>query len=201
MAGKKKPKRPNRSVTPIPIEEMCDKARYSDILESVVNRLGGVEVLRLEYEADYSGFVDIDVILKDGRVFSYRYWYGSCSGCDEWESRDLTEEEIAEIMLSEATYFTNIDEYCKWRTMLQSKKKEEKQVTDKEKPKDNVIEMPSQEAPKQDIPMPGPIKLPPPICPIMTLGCVMRNDERVVPCMEDKCAAYNRISKRCGLAK
>jgi len=111
---------------PISIEEMCDGSRYSNILEAVVNRLGGVEVLRLEYEADYSGFVDIDVILKDGRVFSYKYWYGSCSGCDEWESRDLTEEEIVEIMLSEATYFTNRDQYCKWRAKVESKKEETK---------------------------------------------------------------------------
>lgn len=62
------------------IAKMCEHARYSDNLENVVNSLNGQEVLRLQYLSDYQGDVDIDVLLEDGRVFSYQYYYGSCSG-------------------------------------------------------------------------------------------------------------------------
>jgi hypothetical protein len=88
--------------------------RYSEHLETLVNSIGGVEVLRLNFEADYQGEVDIDVLLADGRVFSYKYWYGSCSGCDEWESRNLSDEEIVEVMKQEATFFDNLEQYKTW---------------------------------------------------------------------------------------
>ena len=97
------------------IKEMCDYARYSENLEKVINKLGGIEVLRHEYEASYQGDVDIDVLLEDGRVFSYHYYYGSCSGCDEWEHRNLDDEEIEEVMLQECTLFNSLEEYKKWQ--------------------------------------------------------------------------------------
>jgi hypothetical protein len=100
------------------IEKMCSdswgSARYSEHLETLVNRFHGVEVLRLEFEANYQGHVDIDVLLSDGRVLSYEYWYGSCSGCDEWESRDLSDEEIVSTMEQEATIFDNLEQYNEW---------------------------------------------------------------------------------------
>lgn len=89
--------------------------RYSEILEQVIGELGAVKMLREEFEDDYQGYVDIDVSLNDGRIFSYQYSYGSCSGCDEWESLNLNDDEIKEIMKTEATIFDNIDQYNKWR--------------------------------------------------------------------------------------
>jgi hypothetical protein len=99
----------------INIAEEVDNARYSDILEEVVNNLNPVELLRKNYESDYQGFVDIDVLLENGRVFSYNYSYGSCSGCDEWEDRSYSDAEIAEEMREHAVLFENIDEYNLWR--------------------------------------------------------------------------------------
>lgn len=98
------------------IAEMVEHARYSECLEDVINELGGVEVLRLAYEADWQGFVDIDVLLEDGRVFSYKYYYGSCSGCDEWEDRNLDHHEIKEVMLLEAAFMSSLEAYNEWRT-------------------------------------------------------------------------------------
>lgn len=100
------------------IQKMVDYARYSSHLEDVLAKLQAVEVLRVEYESDYQGFVDIDVLLADGRVFTYKYWYGSCSGCDEWESRELSSEEICEEMLKEATLYPNIELYKEWRATV-----------------------------------------------------------------------------------
>lgn len=100
------------------IKEMCDYARYSDNLEKVINDLNGKEILRLDYESCYQGYVDIDVLLKDGRVFSYVYYYGSCPGCDDWEDRELTDEEIEKEMLEEGTIFKDIDSYQEWRNKV-----------------------------------------------------------------------------------
>ena len=100
------------------IDKRCEGARYSDILNELITELGGKEVLRLEYESDYSGYVDIDVLLEDGRVISYKYWYGSCSGCDDWELRSLTDEDIKQEMRQEATFFDNLESYNKWREMV-----------------------------------------------------------------------------------
>ena len=97
------------------IAEQCDHARYSDCLETVINGIGGKEVLRLYCLSDYQGEVDIDVQLEDGRVFSYSYAYGSCSGCDDWECRNLSDEEISEEMLEQATIFDIRAQYDAWR--------------------------------------------------------------------------------------
>jgi hypothetical protein len=61
----------------ISIEFGC---RWEDALEAAINKLGGKEILFVNYQADYQGFLDIDVLLENGFIFSYRYSYGSCSG-------------------------------------------------------------------------------------------------------------------------
>lgn len=91
--------------------------RYSDILEELLMDLKAVEVLKESFEDDYQGFIDVDVLLEDGRVFSYCYSYGSCAGCDEWESLDLDEKQIKEDMKQGSAIFDNIDEYKKWDEM------------------------------------------------------------------------------------
>lgn len=85
--------------------------RYADILMKLLNDLKFESILKLKYENDYSGSVDIDVLLKDGRVFSYYYSYGSCYGCDDWEHRNLSDKIIKLEMLREATFFKDMQEY------------------------------------------------------------------------------------------
>jgi hypothetical protein len=97
------------------IYEKCESARYSHLLDEVVNELGGKDVLRLDYYSDYQGHVDLDVLLNDGRVFSYQYSYGSCSGCDGWEYRGLSDKEIKTEMLRDATFFDDMEQYYAWR--------------------------------------------------------------------------------------
>jgi|WetSurSiteA1Bulk_404760.scaffolds.fasta_scaffold12997_4 hypothetical protein len=61
--------------------EISYGCRWEEYLEEAIEKLGGGEkVLRIRYEADYQGFLDIDILLKDGRIVSYEYTYGSCSG-------------------------------------------------------------------------------------------------------------------------
>ena len=105
----------------IEIQKEVEYARYSRNLESIVNRLSGVEILRKEYESTYQGFVDVDVLLSDGRVFSYCYSYGSCSGCDEWEGKNLSDDEIESVMMQESTIFNNRESYNQWRENVKAK--------------------------------------------------------------------------------
>jgi len=100
--------------TTMDISELVGNARYSHILNKLVMELNGVVILRFEFEADYQGFVDIDVLLLDGRVFSYKYSYGSCSGCDEWESRDLSDDDIMDEMHKDASFYISIQSYLKY---------------------------------------------------------------------------------------
>jgi hypothetical protein len=72
--------------------EVSHMGRYADNLQNVLDKLGAVKLLRADYENDYQGHVDVDVLLGDGKVFSYNYSYGSCSGCDEWEDRSYQTE-------------------------------------------------------------------------------------------------------------
>lgn len=53
--------------------------RWEDALQSALNKIGGKEILFVNYLSDYQGFLDIDVLLENGYIFSYRYDYGSCS--------------------------------------------------------------------------------------------------------------------------
>ncbi|MCP3924537.1 MAG: hypothetical protein GY714_18340 [Desulfobacterales bacterium] len=100
------------------ITEVCEQARYTDILEDLIEELGGDKILSCNYESDYQGYVDIDVLLNDGRIFSYNYYYGSCSGCDCWEHAEHSNEKIIEIMKKEATFFDNIEYYNKWKLLV-----------------------------------------------------------------------------------
>lgn len=96
--------------------------RYGEILIELLTELNAIEVLNLKYENDYQGFVDISALLSDGRVFSFLYYYGSCNGCDDWESRELNNEQVKDEMKQHATFFDNIEQYKHWQTMCAASK-------------------------------------------------------------------------------
>ena len=102
----------------INFNKYVEYARYSDLLEEVIDSLGGKEILRCKYDSDYQGFVDVDVLLNDGRVFSYYYSYGSCDYCDQWEGEGYNYQEIKNEMLKECSIFDNIDFYNEWRNSV-----------------------------------------------------------------------------------
>jgi hypothetical protein len=101
--------------------KLTEYARYSNELTILSKKLAAVKVLDLSYESDFSGFVDLSVLLKDGRVWSYQYYYGSCSGCDDWEDRKLTSEEIVDEMERESTFFDSIEQYRAFDRLRKSK--------------------------------------------------------------------------------
>jgi hypothetical protein len=89
-------------------------ARYSEILEELLGELGAKEVLLRKYEADYQGFVKVGVLLEDGQVFFYEYSYGSCSGCDEWESRGLDDFQVKSAMRADAVMYSSREKFQEW---------------------------------------------------------------------------------------
>ena len=102
---------------------LLSKARYSENLAEVLVSLSAERILYCKFVADWQGEVDIDVLLRDGRVFSYYYNYGSCSGCDEWEAKDYSDSEINQIMEKEATFFDDIQQYSDWEKVAGIRKK------------------------------------------------------------------------------
>jgi hypothetical protein len=95
------------------ISKYVENARYSDALETVINDLKPLHLKWLDYESNWQGYVEIDVLLENGQVFSYEYTYGSCSGCDEWESRGLSDYEIQEEMIKGAVIYSSMETYMK----------------------------------------------------------------------------------------
>lgn len=96
------------------ISEEVDHSRWSEYLQEALELVGEgspVRVLRKSFESDYQGFVDVDVLLANGKVFSYYYSYGSCSGCDSWEGYEDT---VVQEMVKEATIFESLREYELW---------------------------------------------------------------------------------------
>jgi len=100
--------------------------RWEEAVQTAIEMLGGGEgVLHISYEANWQGHMDIDVLLTDGRVFSYYYSYGSCSGCDPWEGTEFDSSEehdnglplLAKHILDEATIFSCREVYDKWAKM------------------------------------------------------------------------------------
>lgn len=99
----------------IDIVKEVENARYSATLQLLLNELGAKELLRKNYQSSSQGHVDVDVLLNDGRVFSYHYAYGSCPDCDEWDHKKYSGGEIKTIMMQEATFFDDIEQYRDWR--------------------------------------------------------------------------------------
>lgn len=87
------------------IIEATEDARYAYVLEEILNELGGKEILRLSYGPEE---VDIDVLLENGRVFSYYYNEDDCKWWDSIELKHVREE-----MLDDSVGYVDIEHYQK----------------------------------------------------------------------------------------
>lgn len=63
------------------------------------------EVIWEASEADYQGSANILIRTAEGRFAHFEWTYGSCSGCDEWEDRGLSDVEIETTMRDTAVWF------------------------------------------------------------------------------------------------
>ena len=96
------------------MDAILESCRYCDELGTALKEVRASKLLFLSYTSDYQGSVDVSALLEDGRVFSYEYSYGSCSGCDSWEAEELTYDAIVQEMVKNGTYFDSIGSWTAW---------------------------------------------------------------------------------------
>lgn len=96
------------------IETTANDCRYGEIAERI---WGDWDVIWEDSEADYQGHASF-VAEKDGKYCFYEWWYGSCSGCDGWESDGSSEDEIEAEMRDTAIWLDSKEELFVWLDML-----------------------------------------------------------------------------------
>jgi hypothetical protein len=94
---------------------IASDCRYGEI---AANIWGDWDIVWENSDADYQGHATI-LAEKDGAYCFYEWWYGSCSGCDDWEARDLTDAEIEAEMRERAAWLADRKALEKWLTMLE----------------------------------------------------------------------------------
>lgn len=94
--------------------DQISNCRYGDQALEVIK---GGEILAVNGEADYQGSCQIlyKTIDEDFCQYGIICWdWGSCSGCDQWEADDLTDEEIIEELNKQAAKFENLETLYKF---------------------------------------------------------------------------------------
>jgi hypothetical protein len=86
-------------------ETVASRCRYGDVAGRLFD---GADVIFESSEDDYQGFANVFAQLRDGRFCHYEWTYGSCSGCDEWEDRGLSDDEIEAEMRRAAVFFEDV---------------------------------------------------------------------------------------------
>jgi hypothetical protein len=92
-------------------ETTASQCRYSDIAEHIFK---DAVIIWEDSSADYQGNVNIVGVFEgyNGKFFHFVYSYGSCSGCDEWEDRSLSDDEIETEMREKClSTFENIEHF------------------------------------------------------------------------------------------
>lgn len=74
---------------------VSSRCRYGDIAGRIVK---DSLVLWEDSEENYQGHVNLVARSSAGDFMHLHYEYGSCSVCDEWEDRGLSDDEIEEDM-------------------------------------------------------------------------------------------------------
>jgi hypothetical protein len=75
----------------------ASQCRYGEVAGNI---FWDADIIWENSNADWQGFANLLASMTDGTFVHYSWTYGSCSGCDEWEARGLSEEEIEEEMRS-----------------------------------------------------------------------------------------------------
>jgi hypothetical protein len=86
---------------------IANQCRYGEVAEKI---WGTSEILWEQSYDDYQGEAEILALMPDGQLCFYEWTYGSCSGCDDWEARYLSDAQIEQEMRDGAVYFGTFDE-------------------------------------------------------------------------------------------
>lgn len=91
------------------------QCRYGEVASTIWSDWN---VLWEDSESDYHGHASF-LAEKDGEFCFYEWDYGSCSGCDTWESLEWTDEQVAEEMRRTALWMKSEVELKRWLEMLE----------------------------------------------------------------------------------
>ena len=86
-------------------ETVASRCRYGDVAGNI---FGNSNIIWEDSENDYQGHARILAQMESGVFVHYEWSYGSCSYCDEWESRELSGKQIEEEMRREMTVINNV---------------------------------------------------------------------------------------------
>jgi hypothetical protein len=73
----------------------ASKCRYGNIAGNIFR---DADIIWENSEADWQGSANLLAATTYGTFIHYSWTYGSCSGCDEWEARELSEQEVEKEM-------------------------------------------------------------------------------------------------------
>ena len=85
-------------------ETIASKCRYGDVAQRI---FGEDEIIWEDSEEGYTGSASLLVKRQDGSFAHYEWSYGSCSGCDDWEMRELTDDQIEAEMRAQTAWLSN----------------------------------------------------------------------------------------------
>ena len=88
-------------------DTVASNCRYGSIAERLFK---DAEIIWEDSDDDYQGYATVLAQMADGRFCLYDWTYGSCSGCDEWEDRGLSDDEIEIEMCRAAAFFSTVEQ-------------------------------------------------------------------------------------------
>jgi len=98
-------------------DTIASKCRYGGIAGQV---WGDWNILWEDSEANYQGHASF-LAEKNGKYCFYEWWYGSCSGCDTWESKDYGDGAVQNEMRKTALWLDDEQQLMKWLNMLEGR--------------------------------------------------------------------------------
>jgi len=93
-------------------DTIASGCRYGDVAERIFK---DAEIIWEHSEADYQGYANVLARLKNGHFIHLSWTYGSCSGCDEWEARGLSDDDVEQEMRRSMGVFKtqkHLRKYC-----------------------------------------------------------------------------------------
>lgn len=86
-------------------DTVASRCRYG---EDATEIFGDADIIAEASVEDWQGHANVLAAMPDGTFAHYEWTYGSCSGCDEWEDRNLDHGAIVAEMRSAMAVFPDV---------------------------------------------------------------------------------------------
>jgi len=102
-------------------DTVASSVRWASEVKAFLNSLGSFDVVWEDSVKDYTGKAEVLVKFSKDKYIHYKWTYGSCAGCDNWDGME-SEKVRADIARAVATY--NLESLATWLTMLEKTRKD-----------------------------------------------------------------------------